>query len=176
MQGYGWKRARASSGGDGGVVGGPDGADRRPVRESRVVRPSRDDVPRVGDLPKWPIPVIPVHLAMAAARKIAALERVALLLVERDDTVVGYLNERTLATAPDDAPVADFVTRLDRCLHPAMSIADARRCFISARAGALPVVVAGFVLGAMARRDVERNPAARASGAGPVAPSPSTAT
>lgn len=113
---------------------------------------------------------------MAAARKIAALERVALLLVERDDTVVGYLNERTLATAPDDAPVADFVTRLDRCLHPAMSIADARRCFISARAGALPVVVAGFVLGAMARRDVERNPAARASGAGPVATSPSTAT
>src|SRR6185295_12752672 len=139
LVGYGWRRVRGTSGDDGGVVGDPNGADRRHVRESRVSSSSRGGSARVGDLPTWPIPVIPIHLDMAAARRIAAVKRVALLLVERDGCLVGYVNERALASTPDEAPVADFLTRLDRCLQASMSTADARRCFISARAAVLPV-------------------------------------
>jgi predicted transcriptional regulator len=110
--------------------------------------------------------VIPIHLDMAAARRIAAVKRVALLLVERDGCLVGYVNERALASTPDEAPVADFLTRLDRCLQASMSTADARRCFIAARAAVLPVVAAGSVLGAIARGDIERHHCARAPHAG----------
>jgi len=160
-QGYGWRRARGTGGGDGDGIGEPDGADRRDVRESRLSPSSRDGALKVGDLPTWPIPVIPAHLAMGAARKVAALKRVALLVVERDEQLVGYVNERALATASDEARVIDLVTRFDRCLSPSMSIADARRCFISARAAVLPVVAAGFVLGAIGRGEVERRDVAR---------------
>jgi CBS domain-containing protein len=120
---------------------------------------------RVRDLPTRPIPVIPSHLSMAAARKVAALKRIALLLVERNECLIGAIDERALATAGDQACVIDCLSPFDPCLRQSMSIEDARQRFIAARAAVLPVVAAGFVVGAIARGDVERHLDARHSSA-----------
>ena len=128
----------------------------RPVRYGRGA-----GALRVGDMASRPIPVVPAHLSMAAARKIAALKRIALLLVERDDQVVGAIDERALATASADTPIEVAMSPLDLWLRPAMSAAQARDVFIQARAAVLPVIAGGFVLGAIARGDVER-PSTRA--------------
>jgi CBS domain-containing protein len=111
---------------------------------------------RVGDLPSRPIPVIAAHLPMAAARKVAALKQIALLLVERDDQIVGVIDERSLATAPDAMAVSEALKPLALSLRPSMSLARAQALFIAARAAVLPVVAGGFVLGAIARGEIER--------------------
>ena len=51
------------------------------------------ETPRVGQMPMRRIPVIPAHLPMAAARKVATLQGIALLLVEREDLIVGAVDE-----------------------------------------------------------------------------------
>jgi CBS domain-containing protein len=116
----------------------------------------RAGAPRVIDVPTRPIPVIPAHLSMAAARKVAALKRIALLLVERDEQVIGTIDERALATAADETPVAAMTTSLALCLRPSMPVAYAREVFIRARVAVLPVIAGGFVLGAVARGALER--------------------
>jgi len=111
---------------------------------------------RIGDLPMHPIPVIPLHLAMGAARKVAALKRVALLLVESEEHLVGIVDERALATSTDETPIAAAMTPLEICLRPAMTAAEARALFAQTRAAVLPVIAGGFVLGAITRGDVEQ--------------------
>ena len=93
---------------------------------------------------------------MAAARKVAALKRAAVLFVERDGRLVGVLDDRALAESPDDDSVAATMAPVRLCLHPAMSLARARDLFALARASVLPVVVGAFLLGAIANEDVER--------------------
>lgn len=110
----------------------------------------------VGDLPARPIPVVASHLSMGAARKVAALKRIALLLVERDDHLIGIIDERALATAADDTPVVTATTPFGLSLRPTTSIAQARAIFIRTRAAVMPVIAGGFVLGAIARGDVVR--------------------
>ena len=111
--------------------------------------------PRVGDLPIRPLPVIPAHLSMGAARKIAALKRAAVLLVERDTRLVGTLDERALAEAPDDAAVVASMRPLALCLHATTPAERALSLFIRQRTSALPVVAGGFLIGAVLRGDVE---------------------
>jgi CBS domain-containing protein len=111
---------------------------------------------QIGDLAIRPIPVVPAHLTMAAARKVAALKRISLLLVEQNEQLVGVVGERALATAADPMPIAAAMHRLGACLRPGMSAAQARALFIRTGAAVLPVIAGGFVLGAVARGAVER--------------------
>jgi CBS domain-containing protein len=119
-------------------------------------RISRDTGICIGELPTRSIPMIPARLSMAAARKIARLKRVSLLFVEQDERLVGLLDARALARAPDDAAVAASMAPIRVCLHPAMSAARALDIFIRAGATALPVTAGAFLIGAVTRDDVER--------------------
>jgi CBS domain-containing protein len=112
--------------------------------------------PSVGDLEARPIPVIAARLTMSAAREAAARERIALLLVERDEQVVGIIDERSLATAPGNVEVEAAMKPLGLTLRPSMSLRRAQALFIAARAAVLPVVAGGFILGALARGEIER--------------------
>jgi CBS domain-containing protein len=114
------------------------------------------EAPRVGDLPIRPIPVIAARLPISVARKVAALKRIALLLVELDDQIVGIVDESALAAAAGEMPTAMAMSPLDFCLRPAMSVVQARELFVRARATVLPVIAGGFVLGAVNRADIER--------------------
>jgi CBS domain-containing protein len=122
---------------------------------SPQARPEGDTV-RIGDLPIRGVPVIPMHLTMAAARKVAMLKQASLLLVERDDQIVGTIDDRSLAGEHDLTAVAAAMRPLATSLRPATPVSEARELFIRARATILPVVAGGFILGAVTRSDVER--------------------
>jgi CBS domain-containing protein len=107
-------------------------------------------------MPMRRIPVIPAHLPMAAARAVAVLGRISVLLVEREEQIVGTVDEIALAAADDEMPSDKAMRPLGLCLRPAMSVAEARKVFVRARAAVLPVIAGGFVLGAVARADIER--------------------
>jgi CBS domain-containing protein len=113
-------------------------------------------VPRVGDLPIRAVPIIPAHLSMAAARKIAELKRATVLFVERDGRLMGTLDEHALVKAPDDAAVASCLRSIELCLGPMTAAERARELFVRSRTTALPVVAGAFLLGAVSRADVER--------------------
>jgi len=113
-------------------------------------------LPRVGDLPIRAVPIIPAHLSMAAARKIAELKRATVLLVEREGRLMGTLDEHALVEASDDADVADCLRAIDLCLGPTTTAERAQELFIRSRTSALPVAAGAFLLGAVSRADVER--------------------
>jgi len=116
-----------------------------------------DDTVRVGDVPLRRVPVIPAHLSMDAARKVAVLKQIPLLMVERDGHIVGTIDERAFATDYDLAAVAAVAMRpLEACLRPATPVTEARELFVRARADILLVAAGGFILGAVTRSDVER--------------------
>jgi Mg/Co/Ni transporter MgtE len=102
------------------------------------------------------VPVIPAHLSMAAARKVALLKQSSLLLVEREDHIVGTIDERALAADHDLTAVAAAMRPLATWLRPATPVTEARELFIRARASILPVVAGDFILGSVTRSDVER--------------------
>ena len=115
-----------------------------------------DAGPHVGDMPMRRIPVVPAHLPMSGARKIAALKGIGVLLVEREEQIVGTVDESALTAEADQTPTATAMRPLGFCLRPAMSVAQARDLFVRARATVLPVIAGGFVLGAVTRADLER--------------------
>jgi CBS domain-containing protein len=124
--------------------------------EQRGLSVQDDDTVRVGDLPIRRLPVVPSHLSMAAARKVALVSQISLLLVERDDHVVGTIDDYALAADHDLTAVAAAMRPLATSLRPSTPVTEARELFIRARAAILPVVAGGFILGAVTRRDVER--------------------
>jgi CBS domain-containing protein len=129
--------------------------------ESRVshfmeTRGTGDAGPRIGDLPIRSVPIVPAHLSMTAARKIAELKRAVVLFVERDGRLVGILDERALVEAPDDCEIAARMRPIGLCLRPTTSAARARELFLRARTSALPVAAGAFLLGSVSRADVER--------------------
>ena len=121
----------------------------------------------IGDLRPRTIPAVPDHLTMAAARKVAALKRAAVLFVERDGRLVGVLDEGALARCADEAGVAPAMKPIGLPLHPAMSVWRARELFDWSRVSVLPVTVGTLLLGAITRAEVElalarpRSPARR---------------
>jgi CBS domain-containing protein len=121
----------------------------------------------IGDLRTRTIPAVPEHVTIAAARKVAALKRVADLFVERDGRLVGVLDERTLAAAAEEAEVSTVMAPIDVCLHPAMPAARARELFMQSGATVLPVTFGALLLGAVARGDVEQALARRCAAPGP---------
>jgi CBS domain-containing protein len=120
-------------------------------------RPSWDAATvRVRDLLIRAIPVVPSHLSMAAARKVASLKQSSLLLIERDDHIVGTIDERALAAEHDLTAVAAAMKPLAPYLRPAMPLDEARERFIQAHVDILPVVAGGFIVGAVTRNDLEQ--------------------
>jgi hypothetical protein len=119
------------------------------------VRPEGDTL-RVADLPIRRAPVIPADASMAAARKLARLKQVSLLLVERDHQIVGTIDDGALTADDDLTEVAAAMRPLATWLRPATPLSEARELFIRARVAILPVIVGGFILGAATRTDVER--------------------
>jgi CBS domain-containing protein len=112
--------------------------------------------PRVGDLPIRAVPIIPAHLSMAAARKVAELKRATVLFVERDGRLMGTLDQHALIEAPDDAQVTDCLRSIELCLGPTTTAERAQELFDRSRTTALPVAAGAFLLGAVSRADVER--------------------
>lgn len=158
--GYRGEQGRAAGRGDSATVGRRGSGGRRREGESRVFPFANRDAegPHVVDMPMRRIPVIPAHLPMVAVRELAAFKRIAVLLVELDEQIVGTVDESVLTAADDQTPTATVMKPLDLylCLRPAMSVAQAREVFVRARATVLPVIAAGFVLGAVMRADIER--------------------
>jgi len=144
---------------DGAIGGGRRSGDRRRDGESRVFpfTQAEPEAPRVGHMPLRRIPVIPAHLPMAAARKVAVLERITVLLVEQEEQIVGVVDERVLGGADDETLVSRAMRPLGLSLSPSMSAARARELFVWARTNILPVVAGGFVLGALTREQIERS-------------------
>ena len=153
-------------GGKGAAVGGDEGAvvswwgceGRQRGGESRVfpLDGHHAEAPHVRDMPMRRIPVIAAHLSMAAARKVMALRRIAVLLVEDAEHVVGTVDQRALDAADDEARVATAMKPLALHLQPRMSVAEAREMFVRARTNILPVIAGGFILGAVERAVIER--------------------
>ena len=101
-------------------------------------------------------PVVPLGLTVGAARKIAQLKSSAVVLVEEAGRLVGLLDERALATGDDSEPIARRLRPIMFSLHPAASAVRARELFIKQNVSALPVAAGAFLLGVVARADLER--------------------
>jgi CBS domain-containing protein len=129
--------------------------------KSRVSLPG-SRILQVADVMTAPPPVVPSHLTMAAARKIAALKSASLLVVEIEGTIVGVVDAEALANAPDDDLVADRMTTSMLAVAPSVSATQARGLLARIGAPSLPVVVGMFVVGSVSREAIERALAARA--------------
>jgi hypothetical protein len=81
---------------------------------------------QVADLTLIPAPVIPAHLTMAAARKVAELKSSSIVLVERDGVLVGIIDQPALTASADDARTGAAMRPLDVCLGATTSLACAR--------------------------------------------------
>jgi CBS domain-containing protein len=126
---------------------------------------------RVGDLPIQAVPVIPADLPMGGARKIAELKQTSLLFVARGAQLVGIVDVRALNAAPDAARAEVWMSPVDRCLSAATSLVRARELFVRAGTATLPVAAGAFLIGVVARGDVERALRARRQPAGAPVPS-----
>lgn len=93
---------------------------------------------------------------MAAARKVAGLKGVGVLFVERAGQLFGVLDEQVLARALDSAGVAASMLPIGPCLNPEMSVARVCELFAWSHVSLLPVTVGTFLVGALARSDVEQ--------------------
>src|SRR5579871_943366 len=116
----------------------------------------RDRRSHIIDLPIHPAAVVPAHLPVGAARKIAALRRAAVLLVESGGRLLGLLDARALAEAPAEAEALSVARPVDLGLRPTTSVLRARELLIRARMTALPVAAGAFLLGVVHLADVER--------------------
>ncbi|HLK93727.1 MAG TPA: CBS domain-containing protein [Polyangia bacterium] len=116
----------------------------------------RDRRSHIIDLPIHPAAVVPAHLPVGAARKIAALKRAAVLLVESGGRLLGLLDARALAEAPAEATALTVARPVDLGLRPTTSLQRARELLLRARTTALPVAAGAFLLGVIHLADVER--------------------
>jgi CBS domain-containing protein len=126
---------------------------------------------RVGDVPIRAVPVIPAHLPMGGARKIAALKKTSLLFVARGAQLVGMVDARALQAAPDAARAEVWMSTVEGCLSAATSLVRARELFVRAGTATLPVAAGAFLIGVVARADVERALRARSRPVGAPLPS-----
>jgi CBS domain-containing protein len=126
---------------------------------------------RVGDLPIRAVPVIPADLPMGGARKIAALKKTSLLFVARGAQLVGILDVRALKAAPEAARAEVWMAPVEGCLSAATPLVRARELFVRAGTATLPVAAGAFLIGVVARGDIERALRARRQPAGARIPS-----
>ncbi|HVV17046.1 MAG TPA: CBS domain-containing protein [Polyangia bacterium] len=117
-----------------------------------IPRPAR----RVAELPLCAAPVIPAHLTMAAARKVAELKRSLVLLVERDGVLAGVVDQQKLLASPDDVRAGQAMRPLETCLAATTPLARARELFVRTGSAALPVAAGAFLLGVVTRASLDR--------------------
>ena len=110
----------------------------------------------VADVTEKTPPIIPWHLTVGAARKIAELKSTMILLVEEERRVVGVIDRRTLDTAGDADPVTACMRSLLLCAQPNTTARRARELMVKHRLPALPVAAGMFVLGSVTREAIER--------------------
>ncbi|HVT07669.1 MAG TPA: CBS domain-containing protein [Polyangia bacterium] len=110
----------------------------------------------VAELPLAAAPVIPEHLTMAAARKVADLKRSQVLLVERDGVLAGVIDQHGMLASADDARAGDAMRPLETCLGASTPLASARELFVRTGSAALPVAAGAFLLGVVTRAAVDR--------------------
>lgn len=111
---------------------------------------------QVAELPFTAAPVIPAHLTMAAARKIAELKRSLVLLVERDGVLAGIIDQHKLLASSDDLRAGDAMRPLEMCLSATTTLVRARELFVRTGSAALPVAAGAFLLGVVTRAAVDR--------------------
>jgi CBS domain-containing protein len=102
-------------------------------------------------------PIIPSHILMGAARKIARLKSAEALIVEEKGSLVGFLDGRRLREAPDDRRVDACLEPLHLFLAPTTTVAEARALLVEAGASSLPVAAGPFLIGSVSRAAVERS-------------------
>jgi CBS domain-containing protein len=125
-------------------------------RESRVPGNEVSNDVRVADVTIRSAPVVPLRLSVGAARKVARLKASTVVLVEEAGRIIGLLDERALAAADDDEPIARRVRPILFSLQPTATAARARELFVKQNVTTLPVAAGAFLLGVVARADVER--------------------
>jgi CBS domain-containing protein len=128
-------------------------------RDGRFGAPPPRDV-LVADVMTRPQPIVPAHLSMAAARKIAQLRSADALIVEDKGRLVGFLDSDSLRHAGGDRRVADCLKPLQFCLSPSITVERARSLLMQCGAGSLPVAAGPFLVGSISRSAVERSLAA----------------
>jgi CBS domain-containing protein len=114
----------------------------------------------VADLMTRPQPVVPSHLSMGAARKIARLKAADSLIVEDKGCLVGILDSEILRSGSDEQRVGDCLKPLSSCLSPTTTLESARALLIQHGVGSLPVAAGPFLVGSLSRSAVERSLAA----------------
>ena len=115
-----------------------------------------DTSPAIDTFMTGPAAIVPWQLSVSAARKVAALRPMGLLLVEADGVLVGMVDGRALDGAADTDPVTACMKSLRFGVRPTMTVARARELLILHRLTALPVVVGRFLVGTISRQAVER--------------------
>jgi CBS domain-containing protein len=126
----------------------------RPSRATGLA-PAEDQ--RVIDVMGKPQPIVPSHILMSAARKIARLKSVDTLIVEDKGSLVGFLDARSLRDAPDHQRVDACIEPLGIFLSPTTTVAEARALLIGTGASSLPVAAGPFLIGSVSRAAVERS-------------------
>lgn len=111
---------------------------------------------QVAELPLAAAPVVPAHLTMAGARKVAELKRSPVVLVDRDGVLAGIVDQQGLLAGADDARAGDAMRPLDTCLSATTSLARARELFVRTGSAALPVAAGAFLLGVVTRAALDR--------------------
>jgi CBS domain-containing protein len=118
---------------------------------------ARAETLRVIDVMGKPQPIVPSHILMGAARKIARLKSAEALIVEEKGSLVGFLDGRRLREAPDDRRVDACLEPLHLFLAPTTTVAEARALLLESGASSLPVAAGPFLIGSVSRAAVERS-------------------
>jgi CBS domain-containing protein len=134
-----------------------DAAPDRARRGSGPMGDAQTEDLRVIDVMGKPQPIVPSHILMGAARKIACLKSVDALIVEDKGSLVGFLDARSLRDAPDHQRVDACVEPLQLFLAPTTTVAEARALLVKSGASSLPVVAGPFLIGSVSREAVERS-------------------
>lgn len=115
----------------------------------------RDEV-RVAEAMTRLNPIVPGHISMGAARKIAELKAADSLLVEDKGNLIGILDRETLLNAGQDRRVSDCLKSIRICLTPTTTLTRARALMIEHGMASFPVAAGPFLVGCISRSDVER--------------------
>jgi CBS domain-containing protein len=122
---------------------------------------SSSDEPRVAEAMTRLYPIVPGHISMSAARKIAELRSSDTLIVEDKGSLIGILDRETLLTASDGRRVADCLKSIRICLTPTTTLTRARVLMIEHGVASFPVAAGPFLVGSISRSDVERSLASK---------------
>ncbi len=157
----------------------PEAIVRGVARRDRTRRPDGSATPAgttghplVGHVMTPPHPIVPMHISMAAARKVASLKSADALLVEDGGSLAGFIDSRVLRTAKDGDRVADCVQPLGFCLSPTTTVARARELLTEHCALSFLVAAGGFLLGSISRAAVERSLGGSAPASARLSPAP----